>query len=158
MGAKYLAGDFPPRTRLGEWDRKLVLTVRGAGTVPVNDAVRGAELITEESKHRLLSKLGWGAAGLLALGRSAGAELILSGRGTEACVLCTLGDGKKLMVRCSMIACVELQARSHTNDAREAAAKSAPFAPKTTLTFAIVVGVVGLILLGGFGWWAGVFK
>src|SRR4051812_39393751 len=104
MSTQYLAGDFPAGTELAESSDGLVLLLPAKGfvisrdRVVVGDEVTSAEKVTEENKAAVMPKLGWGAAGLVALGPlGALAGLILGGRHTEVCVLVHLRSGKKFM-------------------------------------------------------------
>jgi hypothetical protein len=96
MANKILGGDPPFTEGLG-------VGVGFAGNVSaafqnLDGKIASVEVVTEENKHKVAGKLGWGTAGLVAFGPvGALAGLLLGGRKKEVCFAVYLKDGKKFV-------------------------------------------------------------
>ncbi len=99
---RFVAGDFPEGT-LGQehWGNfGLVLPTEKIWSIPesinLNEMVENVEILTEENKHKLLGKAGWGLIGLATFGPAGAlAGLLLGGKKKEIAFVCHLKDGKK---------------------------------------------------------------
>jgi hypothetical protein len=100
---KYIAGDFPQGTTASEMFGVLSLTLPGRSAwkpelFPLEGNVQSVSLVTEENKHKLLPKAGWGLIGLATFGPAGAlAGLLLGGKKKEVCFVCHMKDGKQFM-------------------------------------------------------------
>ncbi|MBQ9376439.1 MAG: hypothetical protein IJU05_01360 [Schwartzia sp.] len=71
--------------------------------IKLNDHLVAAERLTEENKHSLLGKAGWGTLGALVLGPvGLLAGLVLGGNSKEICCACKLDTGEAFLVTCTV--------------------------------------------------------
>ena len=71
--------------------------------IKLNDHLVAAEHVTEENKHSLLSKAGWGTLGGLVLGPvGALAGIVFAGNSKEICCACKLDTGEQFLVTCDV--------------------------------------------------------
>lgn len=95
MANKILAGDEPFTKGMGV----------GVGVLGVSAAweclegkIASVDVVTEENKSRVMSKLGWGSAGMMLFGPAGAlAGLMLGGNRKEICFACQLKDGRKFL-------------------------------------------------------------
>ena len=71
--------------------------------IELNDHLVAVERLTEENKHSLLSKAGWGTLGGLVLGPvGALAGIVFAGNSKEICCACKLDTGEQFLVNCDV--------------------------------------------------------
>lgn len=97
---KYKVGDFPEHTTIN--CEELVWGWGKSKCLKIKDHVMSVELITEENKHSIMGKAGWGALGAIALGPlGLLAGVLGGGHSKEICVACKFDDGRTLMATIS---------------------------------------------------------
>lgn len=120
MSARIISSDYPSDAKLVDTGQFLFVEFRDPDAtffslssrkrVSVQREVKSAELITQENKSSVGSKLGWGAAGAVLLGPlGAVAGVLIGGNQTEVCFAAEMQDGKRLVATCSIGAWQSIQ-------------------------------------------------
>lgn len=95
MPGKVIGGSARRGTAVGISFGKLIIGFRSIN----RSLIENVELLTEENKKRILSALGWGAAGLLIHPVGAVAGLVFGGRTKEVSYVIYLTDGRNYLVK-----------------------------------------------------------
>lgn len=104
MNFKYIAGDFPDGTKASAFGLSSLTipteSVWKPEILEFKGNIQSLDILTEDNKISLLSKVGWGIIGS-ALGPAGTlAGLLLAGKKKEVAFVCHLKDGRKFMGTC----------------------------------------------------------
>lgn len=99
MSFKVIAGDFPTHASFTSTFGNGCYIVSGWNDeVKLDDHIKSAEILTEESKKKFMGAAGWGLVGAAALGPlGLIAGVLAGGNKKEICFACELKDGRKFM-------------------------------------------------------------
>lgn len=105
---KYIAGDFPEKTTASEKFGVLALSIPTNNIwkpefVELKNNIQSVDILTEENKHKLVKKAGWGLVGMATFGPAgAVAGLILGGKKKLIYFVCETKDCRKFMGECDI--------------------------------------------------------